>query len=220
MKKIIALALVLVMLFALSACGKEEAPEVTEAPAPVETAEPVVETVEPTAEPVPTPEPTPVGIEPDTGLYTITSDVNGISFEFDSKYVAMQNPLGNIDVFAGAGAEMPYCNVSLVKDTDAVSYLNNIIAAAKIELEDTMKSAPAEPAAVQFGEKGEKEVQYIRYTYDNADLGAVVACAYYAETLESGETIVYSYTALEEDTVDVEGIIKLAIETFALTELK
>lgn len=216
MKKIIALALVLVMLFALSACGKEEAPEATEAPAVVETEEPAVETVEPTQEPEPTPEPVPTGIEPDSGMYTVTSTVNGISFEYDSKYVAMQNPMGNITVFAGTEAEIPYCIVSLISDTDAVSYLSDMAAAVQTELGDAVVTAPAEPAAVQFGENGEKEVQYIYYTYNDDDLGAVVACAYYAETLESGETIVYSYSAAEEATVDVEGIVKHAIETFAL----
>ena len=47
MKKIIALALVLVMLFALTACGKEEAPVATEAPVvetEAETEAPAVET--------------------------------------------------------------------------------------------------------------------------------------------------------------------------------
>jgi predicted small lipoprotein YifL len=99
MKKIIALALVLVMLFALSACGKEEAPAATEAPVVVETEAPV----EATAEPTPEPEPTPTGIEPDSGMHTFKSDA-GISFEFDSKYVAMQNPVGNVTVFAGTDA--------------------------------------------------------------------------------------------------------------------
>jgi len=215
MKKIIALALVLVMLFALSACGKEEAPEVTEAPAVSETEEPVIETIEPIAEPTPTPEPepTPVGIEPDSGMYTVTSTANGISFEYDSKYVAMQNPAGNITVFAGTEAELPYCIVALMSDTDAASYLNDMVSAVSTELGDSVVTAPKAPEAVKVGEK---EVQYIYYTYNDDELGAVVACSYYAETLESGETVVYSYTALEENTVDVESIIAHAIETFAL----
>lgn len=213
MKKIIALALVLVMLFALSACGKEEAPEVTEAPVVNETEEPVIETLDPVEEPEPTPEPAPTGIEPDSGMYTVTSTANGISFEYDSKYVAMQNPVGNITVFAGTEADMPYCIVALMSDTDAVSYLNDMVSAVSTELGDSVVTAPKAPEAVKFGEK---EVQHIYYTYNDDELGAVVACAYYAETLESGETVVYSYTALEENTVDVEGIVKHAIETFAI----
>lgn len=213
MKKIIALALVLVMLFALSACGKEEAPEATEAPVVTETEEPAIETIEPVEEPEPTPEPAPVGIEPDSGMYTVTSTANGISFEYDSKYVAMQNPMGNISVFAGTEADIPYCVVSLMADTDAVSYLNDMVSAVEAQLGNTVVTAPKAPEAVKFGEK---EVQYIFYTYSDDELGAVVECAYYAETLESGETVVYSYTALEEDSVDVESIIKHAIETFAI----
>ena len=213
MKKIIAMALVLVMLFALSACGKEEAPEASEAPVVTETEEPVIETLDPIEEPEPTPEPTPVGIEPDSGMYTITSTANAISFEYDSKYVAMQNPAGNISVFAGTDADIPYCTVALITETDAVSYLTDMVAAVGTELGDTVVTAPTAPEAVSFGEK---EIQHIAYTYNDDELGAVVACAYYAETLESGETVVYSYTALEENTSDVEGIIAHAIETFAL----
>ena len=213
MKKIIALALVLVMLFALSACGKEEAPAATEAPEAA-TEAPAEVTAEPTPEPTPEPEPTPTGIEPDSGMYTFKSDT-GISFEYDSKYVAMQNPVGNVTVFAGTEAEIPFCTVSLMNDTTAADYLKDLAAGAEIEMGDAMVSAPAEPAAVTVGEK---EVQHISYTYNNEDLSAVVVCAYYAETLESGETVVYSYTALEESAADVESIITHAIETFALAK--
>lgn len=212
MKKIIALALVLVMLFALSACGKEEAPAATEAPVVVETEAPVEATAEPTPEPTPEPEPT--GIEPDSGMHTFKSDA-GISFEFDSKYVAMQNPVGNVTVFAGTDAEIPFCTVSLMNDTTAADYLKDLAAGAVIELGDSMVTTPAEPAAVTVGEK---EVQFISYTYNDEDLAAVVACAYYAETLESGETVVYGYTAAEESTADVESIVTHAIETFELVK--
>ena len=214
MKKIIALALVLVMLFALSACGKEEAPAATEAPVVVETEAPVEATAEPTPEPTPEPEPTPTGIEPDSGMHTFKSDA-GISFEFDSKYVAMQNPVGNVTVFAGTDAEIPFCTISLMNDTTAADYLKDLAAGAVIELGDSMVTAPAEPAAVTVGEK---EVQFISYTYNDEDLAAVVACAYYAETLESGETVVYGYTAVEESTADVESIVTHAIETFELVK--
>lgn len=65
MKKILiilAVVLLLIMLLNLSACGKEEAPVATEAPA---APAPVVTTTEPTATPEPTPEPTPVPIQPE-----------------------------------------------------------------------------------------------------------------------------------------------------------
>jgi len=216
MKKIFALALVLVMLCALSACGKEEAPAATEAPEVLENEEPVIEPLDPFEEAEPTPEPIPTGIEPDSGMYTVTSDFNGISFEYDSKYVAMQNPMGNISVFAGTDTEMNYVNVSLMSDTDAVSYLNDIIAATGIELEGRIVTAANAPAAVQFGENGELEAQYIYYTYTAEDTEGNIACAYYAQDLADNVVVVYSYTALEGQTADVEGIIKHAIETFSL----
>ncbi len=216
MKKIFALALVLVMLFALSACGKEEAPaatEATKAPEVLESEEPVIETIEPIEEAEPTPEPVPTGIEPDSGMYTVTSDFNGISFEYDSKYVAMQNPMGNISVFAGTDTEMNYVTVSLMGETDAVSYLNDIVAATGIELEGRIVTAANAPAAVQYGDK---KVQYIYYTYTAEDTEGNIACGYYAQDLGDNVVVVYSYTALEGQTTDVEGIIKHAIETFAL----
>ena len=212
MKKIIALALVLVMLFALCACGKEEAPEATEAPEVVATEAPVEPTAEPTPEP--TPEPAPVGIEPDSGMHTFKSDA-GISFEFDSKYVAMQNPVGNVTVFAGTEAEIPFCTVALVADTTAEAYVAELSAATEIEHAEDIVIAAGEPTTVTVGEK---ELSYIYYTYNDAELSAVVACAYYAETLESGETVVYSFTAVEEDTAVVESIINHAIETFELVK--
>ena len=150
MKKIIALALVLVMMLALCACGKEEAPAATEAPV-VETEAPVEATVEPA--PQPTPEPTPTGIEPDSGMYTIKSDANGISFEFDSKFVAMQNPAGNITVFAGTDAEMPFCTVSLVENTTADAYLAEIVEGIAAMHGDSIVTAANEPAAYTFGER-------------------------------------------------------------------
>ena len=214
MKKIIALALVLVMLFALSACGKEEAPAATEAPAheAVETEAPVEATAEPTPEP--TPEPPPTGIEPDSGMYTFKSDA-GISFEFDSKYVAMQNPVGNVTVFAGTEAEIPFCTVSLMSDTTAADYLKDLAAGAVIELGDAVVTAPAEPAAVTVGEK---EISSINYSYNDEDAGGLVSCAYYAEDLEDGSVAVYSYTALEADLAAVEAIVLHAIETFELVK--
>ena len=216
MKKIIALALVLVMLFALTACGKEEAPVATEAPV-VETEAPVEAAPELTPEPSPepTPEPDPVGIEPDSGMYTFKSDVNGISFEFDSKYVAMQNPFGNVSVFAGTDAELPFCTVSLIADSDAVGYLSSLVEGVGIELGDAIVSAPADPAEETVGGK---EVTSIYYTYNDEDAGGVIACYYCAQNMDDGSVAVFSYTALEEDLAVVDEIIVHAIETFALAK--
>ena len=211
-KRLIALALVIVMLFALSACGETEAPVEEAAPAeaeqaPVEESQPeaVVETVDPMV--------TPTGVEPDSGVYSVTSDVNGISFDYDSKYVAMQNPAGNITVFAGEEASIPYCTVSLIPGTTASDYLTEMASAAEIELgKDLQKKADA-PAVVTLGDR---DVYYIYYTFKDKDAGGTVACAYYAEDLDTGDVVVYSYTALEGQTQDVEAIAKLAIQTFAL----
>ena len=215
MKKIIALALVLVMLFAITACGKEEAPAATEAPVVEEVEAPVEAAPEATAEPEPTPEPDPVGIEPDSGMYTFKSDVNGISFEFDSKYVAMQNPFGNVTVFAGTDAELPFCTVSLIADTDAVSYLSSLVEGVGIELGDAIVSAPADPAEETVGGK---EVTSIYYTYNDEDAGGVIACYYCAQNMDDGSVAVFSYTALEEDLAVVDSIITHAIETFELAK--
>ena len=46
------------------------------------------------------------------------------------------------------------------------------------------------------------------------DADGTVACAYYAENLEDGSVVVYNSTALEEQADVVNGILKLAIETF------
>ena len=220
MKKIIALALVLVMIFALSACGKEEAPVVTEAPQQAEPVQPeaaepeaVVEATEP---PVETPVVTePVGIESDSGIYTFTSDVNGFSFDCDSKYVATQNPLGNATVFAGTDTGIPYCSVALFSETDAESYLNDINAAAEIELDSDLISAGSTVAAEDYADRN---VFYTSYSYADEEAGSNVVCVYYAENLEDGTVAVFGYTAFEGQTEDVDSIISLAIDTFSLTK--
>lgn len=210
-KKLIALALAIVMLFALSACGKIETP--TEAAAPVEAdqtpveesqPEEVVETVDPLV--------TPTGVEPNSGVYKVTSDVNGISFDYDSKYVAMQNPAGNITVFAGEEASIPYCTVSLISGTSASDYLTEMASAAEIELGKELQKKADAPVVVSLGDR---DVYYIYYTFMDKDAGGNVACAYYAEDLDNGNVVVYSYTALEGQTQAVEDIAKLAIQTFS-----
>lgn len=211
-KKIIALALIIVMLFSVSACGEAEESAETAAPA-VEEQAPAEEAQ--TAAPVETVDPlvTPTGIEPDSGVYKVTSDVNGISFDYDSKYVAMQNPAGNITVFAGEEASIPYCIVSLISDTDAASYLKDMASASEIELGKDLKTKAEEPSKVTLGDR---EVYYIYYTFSDKDAGGNIACAYYAEDLDNGDVVVYSYTALEGQTQAVEDIAKLAIQTFSL----
>ena len=211
-KKFIALTLVIVMLFALSACGKTEEPVEDAAPVeaeqtPVEEGQPeeVVETVDPLV--------TPTGIESNTGVYKVTSDVNGISFDYDSKYVAMQNPAGNINVYAGEDTAIPYCTVSLISGSTAADYLAEMAAAAKIELGKDLRTEAEAPAVVTLGDR---EVYYIYYTFKDKDIGSDVVCAYYAENLDTGDVVVYSYTAPEGQTSDVEEITKLAIQTFAL----
>jgi len=218
--KIIALALVIVMLFALSACSaKQSAPAPTETPAP--TAEPTPEpTPEPTAEP--TPEPTPAGIEPDSGIHTIVSKAKGFSIDYDSKYVANELPMGGIIINAGTDEGVPYCTVSLMEKQimgvdnvlDAVTYLQELGTSAVEELGDAMLTPPGEPTTFIEG----RDLYNIYYTYNDEQLGGMVICAYYAENLEDGRVVVFNSTALEPDNPTVTEIIKLAVDTFKIVE--
>lgn len=213
MKKIISLALVIIMLFALCACGKkEEAPAPTDAPV---ADEPAIETVEPTAEPTPapTPEPTPVGVEHDSGIYSYASEDGGFSFDYDSKYAPVENFVGNVSVYAGTDTGIPYCIIALIADTDAVSYLKGMAEGAKIELGDSLVAEAGEPESADI--EG-RDISYIYYTYNNADMGGNVVCFIYAENLESGEVVAYSSYAVEGETADVDSIIDLAIKTFKM----
>ena len=205
--KIIALALVIVMLFALSACSaKQSAPAPTETPAP-------------TAEP--TPAPTPAGIEPDSGIHTIVSKAKGFSIDYDSKYVANELPMGGIIINAGTDEGVPYCTVSVMEQqimgvdnvVDAYTYLQELGASAVEELGDAILTAPEDPSTFIEG----RDLYYIYYTYNSEELGGTVICAYYAENLEDGRVVVFNSAALEPDNATVSGIVQLMVDSFKLS---
>ena len=199
-KNVIALALIIVMLFSLSACGsKDETPAATEAPG---------QSVSVDDLPVATPGAPAV---PESGITTYVSEVNGISFDYDVQYVAMTNQAGNAMIYAGESTDLPFCTVSLIPMTDAESYLKEMAAASEIELGKNLQTKAGDPTKVDFGDR---DIYYIYYTYKDKDADGTVACAYYAENLEDGSVVVYNSTALEDQADVVNGILKLAIETF------
>ena len=107
-KNVIALALIIVMLFSLSACGsKDETPAATDAPD---------QSVSVSDYPVVTPGAPAI---PESGVTTYVSEVNGISFDYDVQYVAMTNPAGNAMIYAGESTDLPFCTVSLIPMADA-----------------------------------------------------------------------------------------------------
>ena len=182
---VIALALIIVMLFSLSACGsKDETPAATEAPD---------QSVSVSDYPVVTPGAPAV---PESGVTT---------------YVAMTNPAGNAMIYAGESTDLPFCTVSLLPMTDAEAYLKEMASASEVELGSDLQTKAGDPTKVDYGER---DIYYIYYTYKDKDAGGTVACAYYAENLEDGSVVVYNSTALEEQADVVNGILKLAIETF------
>ena len=201
-KNVIALALIIVMLFSLSACGsKDEAPAATDAPGQSATVDdyPVVTPGAPAI--------------PESGVTTYVSEVNGISFDYDVQYVAMTNPAGNAMIYAGESTDLPFCTVSLIPMADAEAYLKEMADASETELGSDLQTKAGDPTKVDFGDR---DIYYIYYTYNDKDAGGTVACAYYAENLEDGSTVVYNSTALEDQADVVNGILKLAIETFPL----
>lgn len=199
-KNVIALALIIVMLFSLSACGsKDEAPAATDAPG---------QSVSVSDYPVVTPGAPAI---PESGVTTYVSEVNGISFDYDVQYVAMTNPAGNAVIYAGESTDLPFCTVSLLPMTDAEAYLKEMASASEVELGSDLQTKAGDPTKVDYGER---DIYYIYYTYKDKDAGGTVACAYYAENLEDGSTVVYNSTALEGQADAVNGILKLAIETF------
>ena len=199
-KNVIALALIIVMLFSLSACGsKDESPAASNASD---------QSVSVSDYPVVTPGAPAV---PESGVTTYVSEVNGISFDYDVQYVAMTNQAGNAMIYAGESTDLPFCTVSLIPMTDAEAYLKEMAAASEVELGKDIQTKAGDPAKVDFGER---DIYYIYYTYKDKDAGGTVACAYYAENLEDGSIVVYNSTALEGQTDAVNGILKLAIETF------
>ena len=238
MKKYIALILLFVMIFALAACGKSEAPAPaqTEAPAeqaaepaevPAESAEaPAEQAAEPAEAPAESAEapaeqaaeaPAAVqGIEPNSGVYKFSDPESRIHFDFDSKYAAMRNPGGNVTVFAGADEGMNICHVSVLdKESagDAVSYLKGMAESAELELGKNLKAKAGDPQKIDYLGR---EIYYITYVYASKAAGGDVRTAYYAENLPSGEVVVYDSNALEGQTADVDAILKLALESFSI----
>ena len=231
--RMIALVLVILMLSALTACGKSEpAPAATEAPAveaPVEETAPAAGAApaeEAPVEEAPAPAEAPAeapGIEPDSGEYTKVSEAKGFSVRFDSKYVASELPgSGNIKIDANTDmtaipGSIPYVTVSLYSKEDAedaVSFLKNL-ADATSDLGKKLETKPGEPKKVELGDR---DIYYIFYTYKDTDLNGVIASAFYAENLANGDVAVFNSLALQEDTSVVDGILNLAVNSFTLTK--
>lgn len=204
---VLVLLLAVVMLLSLAACGKEEAPAVTEAPAaPAATEAPAAQTAAPAEEPAAEPSAQPETVE---GLFVSAS--KGFRFEYDPAYIALSNPADNAVIYPTGDVELPFCSVSLIPGSSAVDYLKEMSAAALEELGDAVKTMPGEPA--DAGVEG-RQVYFITFTYDSFEAEGTVVCAYYAEDLPGGDIVVYNSTALEGDTAVADGIVKTAIETF------
>ena len=209
MVRALVLLLAVVMLLSLAACGKEEAPAATQAPAaPAATEAPAAQTAAPTEEPAAQPSAQP---EVKEGLFVSAS--KGFRFEYDPAYIAVANPADNAMIYPTGDVELPFCSVSLIPGSSAVDYLKEMSAAAQEELGDAVKSQPGEPA--DAGVEG-RQVYFISFTYDSFEAEGTVICSYYAEDLPGGDIVVYNATALEGDTAVADGIVKTAIETFQM----
>ena len=206
---VLVLLLAVVMLLSLAACGKEEAPAATQAPAaPAATEAPAAQTAAPTEEPAAQP-----SAQPKTEEGVFVSASKGFRFEYDPNYIAVANPADNAMIYPTGDVEMPFCSVSLISGSSAVDYLKEMSAAAQEELGDAVKSQPGEPA--DAGVEG-RQVYFISFTYDSFEAEGTVVCSYYAEDLPGGDIVVYNATALEGDTAVADGIVKTAIETFQM----
>lgn len=211
---IAALMLAALMVFSLAACGKEEAPAPTETPV----ADVSLDAVQSEAPASPSPEnllpsATPVPTANAEGLLTFTSMSKGFSFQYDQKYIALSNPADNAMVYAGGDAELPFCSVSIIPQTNAVDYLKEIASGVQMELEGSIDTAPGEPENIPYGDR---DIYYFYYTYNDEEAGGLVICAYYGENLDSGDVAVFSSTALYGASEDADAILKLAIETFKI----
>ena len=203
------LLLAVVMLLSLAACGKEEAPAATQAPAaPAATEAPAAQTAAPTEEPAAQP-----SAQPKTEEGVFVSASKGFRFEYDPAYVALSNPADNAMIYPTGDVELPFCSVSLISGSSAVDYLKEMSAAAQEELGDAIKSQPGEPA--DAGVEG-RQIYFISFSYDSFEAEGTVVCSYYAEDLPGGDIVVYNATALEGDTAVADGILKTAIDTFAM----
>ena len=206
---VLVLLLAVVMLLSLAACGKEEAPAATQAPAaPAATEAPAAQTAAPTEEPAAQP-----SAQPKTEEGVFVSASKGFRFEYDPAYVALSNPADNAMIYPTGDVELPFCSVSLISGSSAVDYLKEMSAAAQEELGDAVKSQPGEPA--DAGVEG-RQGYFISFTYDSFEAEGTVICSYYAEDLPGGDIVVYNATALEGDTAVADGIVKTAIETFQM----
>lgn len=206
---VLVLLLAVVMLLSLAACGKEEAPAATQAPAaPAATEAPAAQTAAPTEEPAAQP-----SAQPKTEEGVFVSASKGFRFEYDPNYIAVANPADNAMIYPTGDVELPFCSVSLISGSSAVDYLKEMSAAAQEELGDAVKSQPGEPA--DAGVEG-RQVYFISFTYDSFEAEGTVVCSYYAEDLPGGDIVVYNATALEGDTAVADGIVKTAIETFQM----
>ena len=206
---VLVLLLAAVMLLSLAACGKEEAPAATQAPAaPAATEAPAAQTAAPTEEPAAQP-----SAQPKTEEGVFVSANKGFRFEYDPNYIAVANPADNAMIYPTGDVELPFCSVSLISGSSAVDYLKEMSAAAQEELGDAVKSQPGEPA--DAGVEG-RQVYFISFTYDSFEAEGTVICSYYAEDLPGGDIVVYNATALEGDTAVADGIVKTAIETFQM----
>ena len=236
-KRMIAIGLLIMMLFALPACGSkteaspapaaQSAPAAEAAPAPAEKpAEQPAEqpTEQPAEKPAEQAEPESVDLGPavanekaipdGSGIVTSKSSMLGFSFDFDSdKYVAMENMVGNIDVFAGTDEGIPRCTVAVhsSESGDAVSYLKTLVEGIETEKGKDMVNKSGDPKQIPFGDR---DIYYVAYTYKDKEAGGNVLCAYYAENLKNGGIAVFTSSALEGQTQDVDAILQLAIQTF------
>ena len=206
---VLVLLLAVVMLLSLAACGKEEAPAATQAPAaPAATEAPAAQTAAPTEEPAAQP-----SAQPKTEEGVFVSASKGFRFEYDPNYIAVANPADNAMIYPTGDVELPFCSVSLISGSSAMDYLKEMSAAAQEELGDAIKSQPGEPA--DAGVEG-RQIYFISFTYDSFEAEGTVVCSYYAEDLPGGDIVVYNATALEGDTAVADGILKTAIDTFAM----
>ena len=151
---IAAAVLAVLMLLSMAACGKEEAPAVTEAPA----ADLSLDAAQEQDQPSPSPEnllpaATPVPTANAEGQLTFTSMSKGFSFQYDQKYIAMSNPADNAMVYAAGDTELPFCSVSIITDTNAVDYLKELASGLETVLGDSIETAPGEPENVPYGDR-------------------------------------------------------------------
>ena len=216
---IAAAVLAVLMVLSLAACSQEEQ---TAAPTDTPAADVSLDDAQTQAEPSPTPSPetllptaTPVPTANAEGLLTFTSMSKGFSFQYDEKYIALSNQADNAMIYPAGDTTLPYCSVSLVTDTDAVSYLKEIADGASIELEGSMSAAPGEPVSEEIDGREIYTISYA-YSYEDESVSGTVICIYYAEDVAEGQVAVYSSTALEKDGETVASILKTAMDTFKL----